>query len=165
LGHFALPVSRRFEAPLHWEEGIAGALINRIGGGETMTTSAALAFFKTNGYVVIPNALTGEEVAFLNDWVGRDMVAHPGTFPLVREILDEEIRFGQFDFRDVAPGIENFPGQNLHGDRAFRVPGHPAGERPEYDPEHPYQCARGPAPALSASRPKRGSPASAPSTT
>ena len=30
-----------------------------------MTTSEALAFFKTNGYVVIPNALTAAAVAFL----------------------------------------------------------------------------------------------------
>jgi hypothetical protein len=132
-----------------------------------MRTSEALAFFKENGYVVIPDALTADEVAFLNAWVDRDMAAHPddwhssktpprghahplmespeldlfvqhpSTFPLMREILGEEIRFGQFDFRDVPPGVENIPGQNLHGDRAFRVPNHPAGERPEYDPEHP----------------------------
>jgi ectoine hydroxylase len=135
-----------------------------------MTTSEALSFFKTNGYVVIPNALTPDELACLNEWVDRDIAAHPedwhssktpprghahplmesprldpfvqhpSTFPLMREILGDEIRFGQFDFRDIPPGIENVPGQNLHGDRAFRVPNHPAGDRPEYDPEHPYQC-------------------------
>ncbi len=45
-----------------------------------MTTSEALAFLKTNGYVVIPNALTADEVAFLNEWVDRDMAAHPADW-------------------------------------------------------------------------------------
>jgi hypothetical protein len=184
-----------------------------------MTTSEALAFFKENGYGVIPNALTPDEVAFLNAFVDRDMAAHPedwrigqtpvrghahplmenpeldrfvqhpSTFPLMREILGDEIRFGsnpllgaktapagepfltgsnpllgaktapagepfltwQFDFRDVEPGVPDIAGQHRHGDRAFRDPGfprrhwseawdHPAGERPDYDPEHPYEC-------------------------
>jgi hypothetical protein len=135
-----------------------------------MTTPETLASFKTNGYVVIPNALTADEVAFLNEFVDRDMathpddwfgrqtelrghahplmenpqldrfVQHPGTFPLMREILGEEIRFGQFDFRDVPPGVPDIAGQNLHADRAFRDGRRPASERPEYDPEHPYRC-------------------------
>jgi hypothetical protein len=140
-----------------------------MSGGAAMT-SKALNFFRTNGYVVIPNALTPDEVAFLNSFVDQDMAAHPedwhigkttlrshghplmenpqldrfvqhpNTFPLMREILGEEIRFGQFDFRDVEPGVPDIAGQTLHGDRAHRVPGHPAGERPEWDPEHPFEC-------------------------
>jgi hypothetical protein len=135
-----------------------------------MTTSEALAFFKRNGYVVIPDALTREEVAFLNTFVDRDMAAHPedwrageaalrghahplmehpeldpfvqhpGTFPLMQEILDEEIRFGQFDFRDLPPGVPDIAGQTLHGDRAHYDARHPHRLRPEWDPEHPYQC-------------------------
>jgi hypothetical protein len=134
----------------------------------TVTHGDALEFFRTNGYVVIENALTAAEVAFLNDFVDRDMAAHPeewragdpalrghahplmenpqldrfvqhpGTFPLMREILGEEIRFGQFDFRDVPPGVPDVPGQRLHGDRAHHDPRHPYRNRPEYDPQHPY---------------------------
>src|SRR3954470_2827863 len=115
-----------------------------------MTTREALAFFKTNGYVVIPDALTPDEVAFLNKFMDRDLAAHPedwhvgttqvrghahplmenprldpfvqhpNTFPLMREILGDEIRFGQFDFRDVEPGVPDVPGQTLHADRAYR---------------------------------------------
>lgn len=134
-----------------------------------MISSEALAFFKTNGYFVIPNALTADEVAFLNAFVDRDIAAHPadwhvgqthvrghahpllenpqldcfvqhpGTFSLMREILGDEIRFGQFDFRDVEPGVPDVPGQTFHGDRAHYDPRHPHRERPEWDAEHPYQ--------------------------
>jgi len=34
-----------------------------------VTQQEALALFKTNGYLVIENALTADEVAFLNDFV------------------------------------------------------------------------------------------------
>jgi hypothetical protein len=124
-----------------------------------VTQEEALAFFKANGYVVVPNAFSAEEVAFLNEFVDRDMeahpddwhvhdaspvrghphplmenpqldqfVQHPGTFPLMHAILGDEIRFGQFDFRDVKPGVPDIPGQRFHRDRA------------EWDPDHPYQC-------------------------
>jgi Phytanoyl-CoA dioxygenase (PhyH) len=135
-----------------------------------MNMAEALASFKENGFVVIPEALTPAEIRFLNAWVDRDLrehpddwhagqtslrshahplmenpqldrfVQHPSTFPLLREILGEEIRFGQFDFREVEPDVLDIPGQHLHGDRAFRDPRHPAGDRPEVDPEHPYEC-------------------------
>jgi hypothetical protein len=135
-----------------------------------MTTQEALTFFKTHGYVVIPNALSPDEVAFLNDFVDLDLREHPddwhvgkttvrshahplmenpqldpfvrhsGTFPLMQAMLGDEIRFGQFDFRDVEPDVPEIAGQNLHGDRAHPDPNHPHRDRPEYDPEHPYLC-------------------------
>ncbi len=134
-----------------------------------MSHDEALASFKANGYVVVPNALDATEVAFLNDFVDRDMAAHPedwhggqassrghahplmenpvldpfvqhrGTYPLLQAIMGDEIRFGQFDFRDLEAGVADLAGQTLHGDRAARDSRYPM-DRPEWDPDHPYQC-------------------------
>jgi hypothetical protein len=47
---------------------------------------------------------------------------HPGAFPLVQAIMGrDEVRFAQFDFRDVSPGAGDTP-MPFHRDRNFYPP-------------------------------------------
>ena len=93
-----------------------------------------LDFFRRNNYAVISDGLTSDEVDFLNEFVAesqqripdewgigtRDIhdhgqilvehpqldafVQHPTTFPLIEAILGEDVRFAQFDFRELPNG-------------------------------------------------------------
>ena len=121
-----------------------------------------LDFFREQGYAVISDALTADEIAFLNDFVDRSQGEIPGewgpdkrgcyshgqilvnhseldahvqyetTFPLIDEIMGPGARFAQFDFRDIPPG---------NGDSAMNYHKDGLNYKPEQLPEPgPYDC-------------------------
>lgn len=120
--------------------------------------------YKTDGYVVIPNGLSPEEVGFLNALVDRDVaenpqdwhehrqgasgngqvlmkypeldrfVRHQKIFPIIQEILKNEACFAQLDFRDVPPELAEESGMSFHRDISFY--GTVGGK--VWDPDNPY---------------------------
>ena len=119
-------------------------------------------FSSGNNYAVISDGLTSDEVDFLNDFVDgskqripeewgigtRDIhdhgqilvehpqldafVQHPTTFPLVEAILGKDVRFAQFDFRELPDGDGRNP-MRFHQDHSYLT-------RQNWDPNHTYQC-------------------------
>lgn len=130
-----------------------------------METAAILEAYKQEGYAVVPGALSEVEVRELNAFVDRDMaenhgdwhapsqgasgnggvllkhpdldrfVRHSVTFPLARTILGDDVRFGQFDFRDVKPNVAEASGMQWHRDISFY--GKCGGK--VWDPRNPYK--------------------------
>jgi ectoine hydroxylase-related dioxygenase (phytanoyl-CoA dioxygenase family) len=106
-------------------------------------------FFHAQNYAVIEDALSADEIRFLNGFVddsqrqtpaewgigqaavhshGQILVnhpeldhyaRHPHTLPLVKAILGPELRFSQIDFRDVPVGIGEKASLHFHRDRGF----------------------------------------------
>jgi hypothetical protein len=127
--------------------------------------ASVLDAYKNDGFAVIPGALSAAEVAELNAFVDRDLQANPGdwhapaqgargngqvllrhphldrfvrhpvTFPLLRAILGPDIRFGQFDFRDVRPEAAEEAGMQWHRDVSYYSK---CGGR-IWDPANPYR--------------------------
>lgn len=121
-----------------------------------------LDFFRCNNYAVVSDGLTSNEIDFLNGFVedskrripeewgigtrdihdhGQilvehpqldDFVQHPTTFPLVKSILGEDVRFAQFDFRELPDGDGKNP-MRFHQDHSYLT-------RQNWDPNHAYQC-------------------------
>lgn len=126
---------------------------------------AILRAYRDDGFAVVPGALGPAEVAELCAFMDRDQqenpgdwhapaqgasgngqvlmrhpdldryVRHPVTFPLLREILGPDIRFGQFDFRDVRPGAAEESGMQWHRDISYYSK---CGGK-VWDPRNPYK--------------------------
>lgn len=114
--------------------------------------SEFLDFFAHNNYGVVADALPPEDIRFLNDFMDRSqreipvewgldkksiyshgqiLVYHPEldpyiqgpvTFPLVRAIMGPQVRFAQFDFRDVPRGAGDNAAMRYHRDRSYYPP-------------------------------------------
>ena len=110
--------------------------------------SEFLDFFAQNNYGVVSDALQAHDIQFLNELVDRSrqeipsewapdqrgvhahgqiLVHHPEldpyiqpevTFPLVKAIMGPEVRFAQFDFRDVPQGAGDAE-MHFHKDRNY----------------------------------------------
>ena len=122
-----------------------------------------LEFFRHHNYVVVSDALSPEDLQFLNDFVDRSqreipvewgvdkkavyshaqlLVLYPEldpyirakvVFPIVEAIMEPEVRFAQFDFRDVPEGAGDNASMRFHKDR---------GQIRHKDPdgENRYEC-------------------------
>ena len=125
-----------------------------------------LAYFTENGFAVIENSLSAEDVRYLNDFIDRSQeerpdewgvgkrplrdhgqilvdhpeldrfVQHGATYPILNAILGEDIRFAQFDFRHALDGTGTNVGMGWHQDR-------PQVTRENWDPNHAYKCRYG----------------------
>ena len=112
----------------------------------------ALTFFNANNYLVLSDALSPADLTFLNAFVdhskkeiptewgvdtadihshGQILVNHPEidpytrpktTYPLVEAILGPDVRFAQFDFRDVPDDIGEKAAMHFHRDRGAVPP-------------------------------------------
>jgi hypothetical protein len=111
------------------------------------TKEDILTHYKENGFAVIPNALSQEELDYLNRLVDNELeqfpenwhqpiegavgtgsllekyplqmdkfIRHPKIFPLIQEVLLDEARFAQFDFRDVSVELAGSSEMNFHRD-------------------------------------------------
>ena len=131
--------------------------------------SEFLDFFAQNNYGVVSDSLQKEDIQFLNEFVDRSqqeipvewgigkkevyshgqiLVHHPEldpyiqspvTFPLVKAILGPQVRFAQFDFRDVPQG-SGFAPMRYHKDRNYYPP-EGANPRTGRFAETSYVCA------------------------
>lgn len=130
-----------------------------------MNRDETLDQYRAEGYAVVEDALSTDELDYLNDLIDRDraenpdewgdprdgavgntdlflkhpeamdrFVRHEVTFPLFEEILGEEVRFGQFDFRDVDPELTADSDMAFHRDVSFY--GQVGGK--VWDPDNPY---------------------------
>ena len=128
-----------------------------------------LDFFEQNNYAVVADALPRADIDFLNDFVERSQRQHPVewrldkavhshaqilvhhpeldpyiqapvTFPLVKAIMGPQVRFAQFDFRDVPLGAGSRAAMRFHRDLGYYPP---AGANPKKDrfPATSYVCA------------------------
>jgi hypothetical protein len=125
-----------------------------------------LAYFKANGFAVIANSMTGDDVSYLNEFIDRSqgerpdewgvdkrplrdhgqiLVDHPeldryvqayATFPLLTKILGDGIRFAQFDFRHAVDGTGTDVGMGWHQDRSQMA-------TDNWDATHAYNCMYG----------------------
>jgi hypothetical protein len=132
--------------------------------------SQFLDFFEQNNYAVVSDALPPEDIQFLNDFVDHSererpvewhlgekpvyshaqILVHypeldpyiqaPVTFPLVKAILGPDVRFSQFDFRDVPVGAGDNAAMRFHRDLGYYPP---AGANPKKDrfPDTSFVCA------------------------
>jgi hypothetical protein len=121
--------------------------------------------YRENGFAVIADALSPDELAYLNQLVDNDIrihpqdwhdprngasgngqilmkypeldrfVRHPVTFPMIQEVLMHEARFAQFDFRDVPVDLADNSGMNWHRDISYY--GTVGGK--VWDPRNPYK--------------------------
>lgn len=131
---------------------------------EQLTREEILERYKNDGYVVVPNALSPEEVSDLNALVNRDIVENPQDwhehrqgaagngqvlmrypeldrfvrhrqlFSIIQEILQNEACFAQLDFRDVPPELTEESGMSFHRDISYY--GTVGGKT--WDPDNPY---------------------------
>lgn len=128
-----------------------------------MNKDEILSQYQKNGFAIIPNALTQEELNELNQLVDLDIEQNPGdwpeafgargngqiimkypdldryvrhskTFPIIQEIMRGEARFAQFDFRDVSANSAESSGMFYHRDIAFYAES--GGKL--WDPSNPY---------------------------
>jgi ectoine hydroxylase-related dioxygenase (phytanoyl-CoA dioxygenase family) len=125
-----------------------------------------LAYFKENGFAVIENSMSAEDVGALNEFMDRSQVERPdewgadrggmrshgqilvdhpeldgfvqsaATYGLLHAILGDGIRFAQFDFREAPDGSGMDIGMGWHQDG-------PQVDAENWDPEHPYKCRYG----------------------
>lgn len=129
-----------------------------------MDEEAILAAYAKDGYAVIPEMLSAEELMALNTFIDRDrqensedwhaprqgaagngqvllrhpewdrFVRHPRMMSLFTRILGSDVRFAQYDFREVAPDASDHSGMQWHRDVSFY--GKVGGAL--WDPENPY---------------------------
>ncbi|WP_274363203.1 phytanoyl-CoA dioxygenase family protein [Paenibacillus thermotolerans] len=128
------------------------------------TREEILEHYRKFGFAVIPDALSKDELDYLNQLVDRDIeinpddwhahrqgaagngqvimkypeldrfVRHHRTFPIIQEVLKQEARFAQLDFRDVPVHLADNSGMNWHRDISYY--GTVGGK--VWDPDNPY---------------------------